>query len=98
MDYLNLTQWPAMLLTVAAAWLVGSRSPRKRNLGFWVFLVSNLLWVVWGWYARAYALIILQVCLAALNIRGAKKNDLEADSRVLITPAASRRNWRPPDS
>lgn len=82
MDYLNLTQWPAMLLTVAAAWLVGSRSPRKRNLGFWVFLVSNLLWVVWGWYARAYALIILQVCLAALNIRGAKKNDLETDSRV----------------
>jgi hypothetical protein len=81
MDYLNLTQWPAMLLTVAAAWLVGSRSPRKRNLGFWVFLVSNLLWVVWGWYARAYALIILQVCLAALNIRGAKKNDLEVDSR-----------------
>ena len=81
MDYLNLTQWPAMLLTVAAAWLVGSRSPRKRNLGFWVFLVSNLLWVVWGWYARAYALIILQVCLAALNIRGAKKNDLEIDSR-----------------
>jgi hypothetical protein len=82
MDYLNLTQWPAMLLTVAAAWLVGSRSPRKRNLGFWVFLVSNLLWVVWGWYARAYALIILQICLAALNIRGAKKNDLETNSRL----------------
>ena len=82
MDYLNLTQWPAMLLTVAAAWLVGSRSPRKRNLGFWVFLVSNFLWVVWGWYARAYALIILQVCLAALNIRGAKKNDIETDARV----------------
>jgi hypothetical protein len=82
MDYLNLTQWPAMLLTVAAAWLVGSRSPRRRNLGFWVFLVSNLLWVVWGWYARAYALIILQICLAALNIRGARKNDLDVDSRA----------------
>jgi hypothetical protein len=82
MDYLNLTQWPAMLLTVAAAWLVGSRSPRKRNLGFWVFLVSNFLWVVWGWYARAYALIVLQICLAALNIRGARKNDLEVDSRA----------------
>ena len=78
MDYLNFIQWPAMLLTVAAAWLVGSRSPRKRNLGFWVFLFSNLLWVVWGWHARAYALIILQICLAALNIRGAKKNDVEA--------------------
>jgi len=30
---------------------------------------------MWGWFARAYALIILQVCLAALNIRGAQKND-----------------------
>jgi hypothetical protein len=29
---------------------------------------------------RAYALIILQVCLAALNIRGAQKNDPEAHS------------------
>ena len=75
MDYLNLIQWPAMVLTAIAAWLVGSRSPVKRNLGFWIFLVSNVLWVTWGWYARAYALIILQLCLAALNIRGAQKND-----------------------
>ena len=36
---------------------------------------SNLLWIVWGWYAHAYALIILQICLAAINIRGAQKND-----------------------
>lgn len=78
MNYLDLTQWPAMLLTVAAAWLVGSRSARKRNLGFWVFLASNILWVIWGWHAGAWALIVLQFCLAALNIRGAKKNDEEA--------------------
>jgi len=26
MDYLDLVQWPAMLVTVAAAYLVGSRS------------------------------------------------------------------------
>ena len=80
MNYLDLVQWPAMLLTVAAAWLVGSRSPRKRNIGFWVFLTSNVLWVVWGWHARAWALIVLQFCLAILNIRGAKKNDEEAEA------------------
>ena len=79
-DYLDWTQWPAMVLTAAAAWLVGSQSRRRRNLGFWVFLLSNLLWVVWGWHAGAYALILLQVCLAALNIRGAQKNEPEADS------------------
>ena len=82
MNYLDWVQWPAMLLTAAAAWLVGSRSRQKRNLGFWIFLLSNLLWVAWGWYARAYALIILQVCLAALNIRGAHKSDPEADSGI----------------
>ena len=68
-------QWPAMVMTVVAAWLVGSRSAVKRNLGFWIFLVSNVLWVIWGWHARAHALIVLQLCLAALNIRGAQKND-----------------------
>jgi hypothetical protein len=80
MDYLNLMQWPAMILTAVAAWLVGSRSEARRNSGFWIFLASNVLWVIWGWHANAHALILLQVCLAALNIRGAQKNDPEVDS------------------
>jgi hypothetical protein len=29
---------------------------------------------VWGWHDHAYALIVLQLCLAFLNIRGAMKN------------------------
>ncbi len=71
----DLIQWPAMVVTVAAAWLVASQSKTKRAVGFWVFLASNALWVAWGWYAHAYALIALQVCLAALNVRGARKNE-----------------------
>ncbi|MCY1269856.1 hypothetical protein D9M68_161600 [compost metagenome] len=47
MDYLDLLQWPAMLVTVAA-WLIGSRQTMRRNLGFWVFLASNALWIAWG--------------------------------------------------
>ena len=77
MDYLNLLQWPAMLVTLVAAWLVASSSEWRRNIGFWVFLLSNLLWVVWGWHAQALALIALQVGLAALNIRGAMKTGPE---------------------
>ncbi|MCY1334848.1 hypothetical protein D9M69_206180 [compost metagenome] len=73
MDYLDLLQWPAMLVTVLAAWLIGSRIEARRNLGFWVFLASNVLWIAWGLHAHAWALILLQVCLAAMNIRGAKK-------------------------
>ena len=75
MDYLDLLQWPAMLVTVVAAWLVASQAKRRREYGFWIFLLSNLLWIVWGWHDRAYALIALQIALAALNVRGAYKNE-----------------------
>jgi hypothetical protein len=75
MDYLDLLQWPAMVMTVAAAWLVASRSAHKRAIGFWLFLVSNALWVAWGLHDRAYALVGLQFFLAAINIRGVYKNE-----------------------
>jgi uncharacterized MAPEG superfamily protein len=74
-EWLDLMQWPAMLATVLAAWLVGSNAKTRRNLGFWVFLVSNVLWVLWGWHDGAYALIALQFALAALNIRGVTKTE-----------------------
>jgi hypothetical protein len=72
---LDWLQWPAMLETVLAAWLVASTSKRKRNVGFWIFLASNALWIAWGWQAHALALIVLQVALAAMNIRGALKTE-----------------------
>lgn len=75
MDYLDLVQWPAMVLTVLAAWLVASRSARRRQAGFWWFLASNVLWVVWGWHDEAFAVVGLQFFLAALNIRGIRKNE-----------------------
>lgn len=80
MDYLDFIQWPAMVVTVAAAWLVASQSKLKRQIGFWCFLVSNVLWIIWGWSSNAYALLILQIALALLNIRGAKKNDTSTAS------------------
>ena len=73
MDWLDLMQWPAMAVTLGAAWLVASRSKRHRNWGFWVYLLSNVLWVLWGWSTQAWALIALQAGLAAMNIRGAHK-------------------------
>jgi len=74
-EILDLLQWPAMALTVAAAWLVASSRKRKRNIGFWLFLTSNVLWVAWGIPASAYAVVVLQIFLAALNLRGLFKTD-----------------------
>ena len=64
-----------MLVTVMAAWFVASLKKHQRNWGFWLFIASNILWVIWGWHAKAWALIVLQIALFVLNSRGAAKND-----------------------
>jgi hypothetical protein len=46
-----------------------------RSWGFWSFLLSNVLWIVWGWHDHAYALIALQLGLFALNLRGVTKTE-----------------------
>lgn len=71
----DLLQWPAMVASLAAAWLVASRGEGRRHAGFWIFLLSNVLWIAWGVHDAAYALIALQLGLAAMNIRGVRKND-----------------------
>ena len=72
---LDALQWPAMLVTLTGGWLVAAQSKRRRALGFWVFILSNALWVVWAWHVQAWALIVLQLGLLFLNLRGAQKND-----------------------
>ena len=72
---LDAIQWPAMAVTLFAAWLVASQKRSRREAGFWWFILSNLLWIVWAWHTRAWALIALQIGLFALNVRGALKNE-----------------------
>jgi len=79
MDWIDLLQWPAMAVTIGATWLVGAQRPSRREVGFWLFLLSNVLWIAWGWYAAAWALVVLQVGLAVFNVRGAKQNDEAED-------------------
>lgn len=74
MDWMNHLQWPAMIATLLSAWLVASQRRERRQLGFWLFLLSNILWVAWAAYDHAYALIALQIGLALLNMRGVAKN------------------------
>lgn len=79
---LDLLQWPAMVASILAAWLVASTRAQRRNIGFWVFLGSNVLWTAWGWHTQAWALIVLQVTLALMNVRGLRKTEqLEQSGR-----------------
>jgi hypothetical protein len=90
MDLLDHLQWPAMLVTLAAAWMVASLQKSRRQVGFWLFLASNILWVIWGFHAGAYALIVLQFGLAALNIRGARKNEPQSSAHQPVAEGAGR--------
>jgi hypothetical protein len=72
---LDLLQWPAMAVTLVAAFLVGARHAKKRVVGFWTFIASNVLWIVWGLHDGAWALIALQAGLAAMNIRAIVRNE-----------------------
>lgn len=74
-EWLSILQWPAFAASLAAAWLMGSNARPRRNLGFWIFLLSNALWIAWGWHTQAWALIALQVGLIALNVRGLFKTE-----------------------
>lgn len=80
LEIIDLLQWPAMAASLAAAWLVASSRKHRRNAGFWVFLLSNVLWIAWGWHDDAYALIALQLGLAATNIRGVRKTTADAQT------------------
>ena len=77
----DLLQWPAFLASLTAASLVASNRQVSRNVGFWIFLLSNLLWIAWGWQTSAWALIALQVGLAILNVRGLFKTEEAGEMR-----------------
>jgi len=74
-EHADWLQWPAMAVTLVATWLVGSNAKPRRHWGFWLYVASNVLWTAWGLAAHAYALIVLQVGLLILNVRGMRKTE-----------------------
>jgi hypothetical protein len=88
MDIVDLLQWPAMVITVIAAWLVGSASRASAPSASGASSRATCLWVVWGLHDHAYALVALQFFLAAINARGSTRTS-EA-RRPRRTPAGRR--------
>ncbi len=64
-----------MAISLASAWWMGSKQPKKRIMAFCMLIVGNLMWIAWGWGEAAWALIALNIGLLALNVRGIVKNE-----------------------
>ena len=84
---LAMIQWPAMAATIAATWMIGSRQRRIRLAGFGLFLVSNVLWIAWGYQDGANALIVMQAVLAGINVRGALASKPRSGARTRTVTA-----------
>ena len=71
--------WLALVVTVGAARLGVTSQQARRRIGFWAFLGSNALW---GWQPlqhAARALLLLQLALAGMNVRGARRDAADAE-------------------
>lgn len=79
-------EWPAMAVSLAAAYWMGSTKAKKRIVAFLMLILGNLMWIAWGWGEQAWALIALNVGLMALNVRAIFKNEEE----IKKAPAMSR--------
>ena len=76
-EFFALLEWPAMAISLAAAWWMGSTKAKKRIVAFVLLIVGNLMWIAWGYGEGAWALIALNVGLLALNVRAIFKNEEE---------------------
>ena len=76
-DFFSMLQWPAMAISLASAYWMGSTKAKKRIVAFIMLIVGNLMWIAWGWGEQAWALIALNVGLMALNVRAIFKNEEE---------------------
>jgi hypothetical protein len=71
---LNQLQWPAALVGIVGAWLVGALARRSRRAGFWCFLVSNALWISWGVLFQHWGLVLMQAAFTVTSLRGVITN------------------------
>ena len=59
--------WLAMALSLYAAYLLGN----KQKIGFLIFAVSNLLWIILGlFFMSSYGMAIGNIAFTVINVRG----------------------------
>ena len=81
-EFFALLEWPAMGITLASAWWMGSTRAKKRIVAFVMLIIGNLMWIAWGYGDEAWALIALNVGLMVLNVRAILKNEHEVEQNA----------------
>ena len=62
----HLIEWTATLLSITGALLVAW----KIREGFYVWIIANILWIIFAWKHKHYGLLFLAISYAIINIVG----------------------------
>ncbi len=54
--------------------MVASATRRGRLVGFWCFLISNLLLIFWGWLTGNWGIVAMQLAFTVTSLRGIRTN------------------------
>ena len=74
MNILFLSQYPALLTGILGAILVAGNSSRKRYWGFAIWIISDILWALFGISSNAPGLIIMQFIFIFTSTMGMRNN------------------------
>lgn len=65
----SILQWVGCGLAVIGSFLIALRGKRP-DVGFWLYLISNIVWIVYGDLTHAPGLITMQVVFLLTNALG----------------------------
>lgn len=63
---LTVLSWSACVVLLLGLKLIGD----KRLSGFYVALVAEVMWIVWGLLTHANALVVMSIAITVMYIRG----------------------------
>jgi hypothetical protein len=72
--------WLGMILGILGALVIWQTSYRSKIIGFELWFLGNMCWVVYSWDKNVVPLLILNAIYAASNVAGIWKNMPCADS------------------
>jgi hypothetical protein len=76
-------QYPAAVCTIGGYYFVGSTHAKIRQYGFAVALFGNLIWIVYGALPMQIGIVVTNVCIFLLAVRGYLNNAYGIDTKLL---------------
>ncbi len=89
-DVLLWCQWPGCVLGIIGAVYATGTTNQQRYFGFFLWVLSDLFWLAYGWEAAAYGVLASFAYFTLTSLRGMWSNreiPLEPASEIKVRPS-----------